>query len=209
MELAIKVCGMKYADNIKKLSEIKPDLMGFIFYPPSKRFVGVEFLKSDLTDINPQIIKTAVFVNAQIHEIVEFSKMYGMQVVQLHGTESPDFCKTIKNEGFMVLKAFGIDDSFDFNILELYQDVVDFFLFDTKTNLHGGSGETFNWNKINQYKLQKPFFLSGGLSLENLASVKNIKNEFFYGVDLNSKFELEPGLKDIEQLREAFNLIRN
>ena len=202
MELAIKVCGMKYADNIKKLSEIKPDLMGFIFYPPSKRFVGVEFLKSDLSDINPQIIKTAVFVNAQIHEIVEFSKMYGMQAVQLHGTESPDFCETIKNEGFMVLKAFGIDDSFDFNTLKPYQDVIDFFLFDTKTSLHGGSGETFNWDKINQYKLEKPFFLSGGLSLDNLASVKNINNDFFYGVDLNSKFELEPGLKEIEKLKK-------
>ena len=99
--------------------------------------------------------------------------------------------------------------SFDFNILEPYQNVVDFFLFDTKTSLHGGSGETFNWDKINQYKLEKPFFLSGGLSLDNLASVKNINNDFFYGVDLNSKFELEPGLKDIEKLKQAFNLIRN
>jgi phosphoribosylanthranilate isomerase len=209
MELAIKVCGMKYADNIKKLSDVKPDLMGFIFYPPSKRFIGVEFLKSDLSDINPQIIKTAVFVNAQVHEIVEFSKMYGMQAVQLHGAESPDFCKTIKNEGFIVLKAFGIDDNFDFEVLKPYLDVVDFFLFDTKTNLHGGSGETFDWSIIDKYNLHKPFFLSGGLSLENLASVKNIKNEFFYGVDLNSKFELEPSLKDIEQLKEAFDLIRN
>jgi phosphoribosylanthranilate isomerase len=209
MELAIKVCGMKYADNIKKLSAIKPDLMGFIFYPPSKRFIGLEFLKTDLVDISSQIIKTAVFVNAHLHEVLEFSKMYGMQAVQLHGNESPDFCKVIKNEGFTVLKAFGIDAQFDFTTLAPYLDVVDFFLFDTKTDLHGGSGETFSWRILDNYEYKKPFFLSGGLSLVNLDSIKNINNEYFYGVDLNSKFELEPGLKDIEQLTQAFNLIRN
>jgi phosphoribosylanthranilate isomerase len=135
--------------------------------------------------------------------------MYGMQAVQLHGNESPDFCKVIKNEGFTVLKAFGIDAQFDFTTLAPYLDVVDFFLFDTKTDLHGGSGETFSWRILDNYEYKKPFFLSGGLSLVNLDSIKNINNEYFYGVDLNSKFELEPGLKDIEQLTQAFNLIRN
>ena len=209
MALAIKVCGMKYADNIKKLSEIKPDLMGFIFYPPSKRFVGLEFLKTDLADISSQIIKTAVFVNAHLHEVLEFSKMYGMQAVQLHGNESPDFCEAIKKEGFTVLKAFGINNQFDFETLAPYLDVVDFFLFDTKTDLHGGSGETFSWRILDNYTYKKPFFLSGGLSLENIDSIKNINNEYFYGVDLNSNFELEPGLKNIEQLTQAFNSIRN
>jgi phosphoribosylanthranilate isomerase len=208
MELAIKVCGMKYADNIKKLADLKPDLMGFIFYPPSKRFVGLEFLKSDLSDIPTEIIKTAVFVNAHEHEVIEFSKLYGMQAVQLHGDENPEFCAAIKKEGFTVIKAFGVNTQFDFSVLEPYLNVVDFFLFDTKTDIHGGSGLTFDWQVLKNYNYQKPYYLSGGLSIENLANIKNINNPYFYGVDLNSKFELEPGIKDIEKLTIAFDLIR-
>lgn len=208
-DLKIKVCGMKYPDNISALSDIKPDYMGFIFYPPSKRFVGLDFQKSDLNGINKHTDKTAVFVNAHLHEVIEFSNLYGFKTIQLHGNETPDFCKELMNLGFKIIKAFGVNESFDFTVLEQYTNSVDFFLFDTRTDEHGGSGETFNWDLLNNYQLNKPFILSGGLSLDNLPSIAEIQNPNFYGVDLNSKFEIEPGLKDVEKLELAFKILRN
>ncbi|OAQ39882.1 N-(5'-phosphoribosyl)anthranilate isomerase [Pedobacter psychrophilus] len=208
-DLKIKVCGMKYPDNITALSDIKPDYMGFIFYPPSKRFVGLDFQKSDLNSMDEEINKTAVFVNAHFHEVVEFSNIYGFKTIQLHGSESPEFCNELMGKGFKIIKAFGIDDSFDFKTLENYKGCVDYFLFDTKTVEHGGSGKTFGWQLLNNYQFDIPFFLSGGLSLDNLTSIAEIENPSFYGVDLNSKFEIEPGLKDIEKLELAFKILRN
>ena len=208
-DLKIKVCGMKYPDNISALSDIKPDYMGFIFYPPSKRFIGLDFQKSDLNVIDKEINKTAVFVNAHLHEVVEFGNLYGFKFIQLHGSETPEFCEQLREQGFKIIKAFGIDEDFDFKTIESYVNSVDFFLFDTKTKEYGGSGQVFNWQVLDNYHLEKPFLLSGGLSLDNLASIKKIENPYFYGVDLNSKFEIEPGLKDIEKLELAFKILRN
>jgi phosphoribosylanthranilate isomerase len=199
---------MKYPANIKALAELEPDFMGFIFYPPSQRFIGVEFEKQDVADLQPQIQRTAVFVNAHLHEVIEFSNLYGMKAIQLHGQESPEFCGELKAKGFKVIKAFGIDESFNFDTLTVYEEQVDFFLFDTKTSQHGGSGLSFNWQILQNYILNKPFLLSGGLSPDNLPEVLKIKHQSFYGVDLNSKFEKEPALKDIEKLEKAFELIR-
>ena len=208
MDLKIKVCGMKYAANIKDLAVLNPEYMGFIFYPPSKRFVGVDFQKQDIDHLQTEINRTAVFVNAQHHEIVEFSNLYGIKTLQLHGAETPQFCQELIDKGFTIIKAFGIDENFNFDSLNEYLNHVDFFLFDTKTIAHGGSGLTFDWQILKNYKLNKPFFISGGLSAENLLEVLKIKNPNFYGLDLNSKFELESGLKNIEKLKEAFKLIR-
>jgi phosphoribosylanthranilate isomerase len=208
-DLKIKVCGMKYPDNISALSDIKPDYMGFIFYPSSKRFIGLDFQKSDLNAIDKEIIKTAVFVNAHLHEVVEFGNLYGFKTIQLHGSETPEFCELLKEQGFKIIKAFGVDEDFDFKTIESFVNSVDFFLFDTKTKEYGGSGQVFNWEVLDNYHLEKPFLLSGGLSLDNLASIKKIENPYFYGVDLNSKFEIEPGLKDIEKLELAFKILRN
>ncbi|MBC7654991.1 MAG: phosphoribosylanthranilate isomerase [Oligoflexus sp.] len=208
-DLKIKVCGMKYPDNISALSDLKPDYMGFIFYPPSKRFIGLDFQKSDLNGIDKDINKTAVFVNAHLNEVIEFSHLYGFKTLQLHGNETPEFCKELMNQGFKIIKAFGVNDSFDFAVLEQYTNSVDFFLFDTKTEEHGGSGEVFGWDLLNNYHLDKPFFLSGGLSLDNLTSIIEIKNPYFFGVDLNSKFEIEPASKDVEKLELAFKILRN
>lgn len=209
MSLKIKVCGMREEANIQALSQLQPDLIGFIFYPPSKRFVGLDFNQKNLNQIDSEIIKTGVFVNAQLHEIIEFSKLYGFKAVQLHGEESPEFCEEIKKEGLLILKAFGVNEDFNFEQLKPYESLVDYFLFDTKMDSYGGSGKTFDWRVLENYHLNKPFFLSGGLSLENLEEVKMIKSSQFYGVDLNSKFEIEPGLKDIEKLKAVFKLIKN
>lgn len=207
-QLKVKVCGMKYPDNIQALSDLGPHYMGFIFYPPSKRFVGLDFEIQFLKSINTKIIKTGVFVNATESEVIEFGKLYGMQAIQLHGSESPEFCENVRQH-FKVIKAFGVDDTFDFAVLKSYEKHVDFFLFDTKTELHGGSGKSFNWDVLHSYQLKTPFLLSGGISLDNLPEVLKIKHPQFYGVDLNSKFETEPGRKDIEQIKTAFEILKN
>lgn len=207
-DLKIKVCGMKYPDNIAALSNLKPDYMGFIFYPPSKRFVGLDFEKQHLSSVKIETKKTAVFVNAHLHEVEEFSNIYGFKTLQLHGNETPEFCATLKEKGFSIIKAFGVDEHFNFEVLKPYLVAVDFFLFDTKTDLHGGSGLTFSWQILDNYKLERPFFLSGGIDLNNIEAALSINNQYFYGIDINSKFEIEPGLKDIKKVEEIFSKIK-
>jgi phosphoribosylanthranilate isomerase len=199
--MKIKVCGMKYPDNISAVAALQPDYMGFIFYPQSPRFVAG--LK--LTGL--AALRTGVFVNEQAERIGELIDQYQLSAIQLHGDESPQFCKLFKGE-VIVIKAFGVDQNFDFEKLSDYKDSADYFLFDTKTSKHGGSGQTFDWNVLSNYKLDIPFFLSGGLSLENLEEVKKIKHLQFYGVDLNSRFEIEPALKDIDKLKKAFEILK-
>src|SRR6476469_5599771 len=156
MDLKIKVCGMKDEANVNALAKMNPDFMGFIFYPPSKRFVGLEFDKNIISKISDEVIKTGVFVNAYAHEVIEFSKHYGFKAVQLHGDESPEFCQQIKSEGFIILNAFGVNKDFDFNSLKSFDPFVDYFLFDTKVDTYGGSGQTFDWKVLDQYNLNKP-----------------------------------------------------
>ncbi len=206
--MKIKVCGMKYASNINSVATLAPDYLGFIFYPKSKRFVGLDFDRSDLSSLNPSIHKVAVFVNAYLNEVTEFSNIYGIKIVQLHGDEKPEFCSDLRLNKFKVIKAFGVNEDFDFSSLEAYQDSVDYFLFDTKTPEYGGSGKSFNWQVLNRYQLSVPFFLSGGLSLENIPEIQAIDHPQLFGVDLNSRFEKEPGVKNTELLAEAFKKLR-
>ncbi|GAB2685874.1 phosphoribosylanthranilate isomerase [Mucilaginibacter koreensis] len=204
--MKIKVCGMREAENIQQLTALQTDYLGFIFYSKSPRFAGE--MKPEIFDTMPSSIsKVGVFVNENTDVIEQMVNQYHLNAVQLHGGESPDFCGRLKGK-VEVWKAFGVNDSFNFNQLNAYEDQVDYFLFDTKTEVHGGSGQTFNWQVLNNYQLNVPFFLSGGLSLENLASVKEMHHPQFYGVDLNSRFETEPGIKDITKLQQAFNLLR-
>ncbi|RKD16273.1 N-(5'-phosphoribosyl)anthranilate isomerase [Pelobium manganitolerans] len=207
-DLKIKVCGMRDPENIEALSVLMPDFMGFIFYPPSKRFIGLDFEKAHLKSIDKTIIKTAVFVNATLAEVLEFSKAYDMQAVQLHGSESPEFCEAVKEAGFFTIKAFGVDGNFDFGRLNAYESAVDAFLFDTKTELHGGSGKTFDWRILEKYQLNKPFFLSGGIDLPHLEQILTLNFPQLCALDLNSKFETEPGSKNINKLKTAFETLR-
>lgn len=205
--LKIKVCGMRETENIRQLEKLHPDYIGFIFYPASKRFAGA--IDADIVSaISGKIKKTGVFVNASAVEIKEKISAYNLNAVQLHGNESASFCFQIKQAGVEVIKAFGINYDFDFDNLNPYADAVDFFLFDTKTSIYGGSGKVFNWHILKRYALNKPYFLSGGLSLKNLQEVKNIDDCRLYALDLNSCFETAPGLKDLNMLREAFEKIR-
>lgn len=206
---------MRDPDNIVDLAQLKPDYMGLIFYPQSKRFAGNPD-KSVLSSLPDSIKLTGVFVNEKIEEIIQKVDEYDLNAVQLHGSESDLFCKQLRDmlnlrmpiKKIEIIKAFGIFPGFDFNELKPFNDVVDYFLFDTKTAAHGGSGIMFDWKILDQYKGQKPYFLSGGLSPENIPEISNLGLEYLYGIDLNSKFELEPGLKDINSLKSAFELVR-
>ena len=205
--MKIKVCGMREDGNIQAVASLKPDYMGFIWYAKSPRY-AYRLSETVVQQLPANIIKTGVFVNEEMAVIKALIKQYGFEAVQLHGQESPECCRELKQQ-VQILKAFGMDENFDFNKLQPYADVADYFLFDTKTEKHGGSGETFNWEVLNNYQLQVPFFLSGGLSMENLHEIKTIKHPAFFGVDLNSRFETSAGIKDIEKLKEAFEMLSN
>ena len=204
-ELLIKVCGMREQDNILQLLELPIHYMGHIFYKKSARYVG------DLEnfDTSKDIKKTGVFVNSSIAEILESVNRLSLKAVQLHGDETAETASALKSEGLEVIKAFGIDEEFDWSQLGPFVEHVDFFLFDSKSPAYGGTGKAFNWQKLKEYPFEKPYFLSGGLSLENLEEAINFEDKRLVGLDLNSKFEIEPGLKDIEKLKLALKTIRN
>jgi phosphoribosylanthranilate isomerase len=207
-KLKVKICGMKHSENINQVAAFSPDYMGFIFYPKSPRyFDNLELLKS----IPEGIKKVAVFVNAKLDDVMEIIADYDFDAVQLHGKENSDYCNQLKSPGVEVVKAFGLDKDFDFSQLKKYESVCDYFLFDTKTVEHGGSGQTFDWSVLKQYDYKKPFFLSGGIGPENLPEILKLKESGLniYGVDFNSKLESEPGLKDIEKVKTCFDLLKN
>lgn len=199
MKSLLKVCGMRDPENIAELMFLKPDYMGFILYPGSKRFIG---------DLDPEVIKkvsgdirtTGVFVNAAPDEVLAAIETYQFKAVQLHGAESPDDCAAIKGRA-EVIKAFGIHEQFDFTVLNEFVGKVDYFLFDTQTADHGGSGKVFNWELLNRYTLNIPYFLSGGIGPDSIQDLNRIEDPRCYAIDINSKFELLPGLKDIQKIR--------
>lgn len=197
--MKIKVCGMREIENTRQVKELNPDYMGFIFYPKSQRYV--EHIDKRQFNLLSPIKKTAVFVNATLDEVKSIIQEYGFDAVQLHGSESLAYCQALKREGVEVIKAFGIHEAFEWKALVSYQEGIDYFLFDTFTKMHGGSGKTFNWEVLKDYSLTKPYFLSGGIGPENIESALQIKDERLYGLDLNSKFEISPGLKNIELLK--------
>jgi phosphoribosylanthranilate isomerase len=205
--MKIKICGLKHPGNIETIAALAPDYMGFICYPSSPRFIADNIQAEALAALPGNIYKTAVFVNESADSITKLIDTYNFGAIQLHGNERPEFCKSFKGK-VVVIKAFGVDKGFDFEQLNQFVGSVEYFLFDTKTDKYGGSGKIFDWTLLDNYKLNIPFFLSGGLSLENLEEIKSINHPQFYGVDLNSRFEIEPGLKDIDQLKKAFDMLR-
>ena len=182
-----------------------PDYLGFIFYKGSPRWVGDQF---DIGNKIPDSIKkVGVFVNEKPAKIREIVKEHGLDLVQLHGDESIDECETLKAENISVIKVFSIHDGFDFGNVVPYQAVVDFLLFDTKGKSYGGNGQSFNWSVLDQYNQHVPFFLSGGLSPENITNIKPLVNLNIHAVDINSGFEIEPGVKDIKKLRNVKSIL--
>ena len=201
--MKLKVCGMKYPQNITEIESLNPDLMGFIFYKKSKRF----FNQPEI-NLNGKIKKVRVFVNENFQEIINKIKKYKLDYVQLHGEETVSFCNSL-NHLVKIIKVFKIDDNFNFKKTEEFKNVCDFFLFDTKTELNGGSGIKFNWDVLQNYKCKKKFFLSGGIDISDVEKIKKIvKSHPIAGIDINSKFELNNLEKDKDKISQLIKKLR-
>lgn len=195
--MEIKICGMK--SNVQEVAALQPDYLGFIFYEKSPRnFVG------EMPDLNSEIKKVGVFVNEKISVISKKADEFDLNIIQLHGNESETYCQELKNlkPEIEIWKAFSVDENFDFDSIKIYKSI-DKILFDTKGKNPGGNGQKFNWEMLGNLKLDKPFILSGGIDFEDAQSIKYLKdkNPALIAIDLNSRFEVEPGLKDIEKLQ--------
>jgi|TARA_B110000977_G_C10850053_1_gene405444 phosphoribosylanthranilate isomerase len=196
--MKLKVCGMREVKNIKSVLALKPDLMGFIFYPKSKRFVDALSLE-DIDFGTTQ--KVGVFVNEKLNSLTEKVKKFDLDYVQLHGDESPSYLAAVKYLGVKVIKVFRILDQLPIDQILAFEQEADYFLYDTLSLEYGGSGKNFQWNILNESPSSKPFWLSGGVSIESLKALGLIDHPGLTGIDVNSKFEDQPGMKNIELLR--------
>ncbi len=204
----IKVCGMRNLENIRKLVKLKPDYIGFIFYEKSPRYIGKKIDAEILDAIPPSIKKVGVFVNASEREMKNIIVQNGLNMVQLHGNESPEICQLMRFGGIEVIKAFSVDESFDFHSIKSYQESCGYFLFDTKTPNYGGSGKQFDWSLLDKHTFTKPVFLSGGIGVEDAEKIIQLNNKDIKVIDINSRFETEPGMKDIEAVKKFMKIIR-
>lgn len=212
--MKLKICGMKY--NTSEVAKLQPDYLGFIFYDKSPRnFEGI------IPDLPNSIKKVGVFVDEAINAILQKIEKYELDVIQLHGNESPDYCRELRKycyaeldsaSQYEIIKVFSFKDEFDFSQLQPYEDVVDYFLFDTKGKLPGGNGYTFNWDVLKEYRSTKPYFLSGGIGLEEMDNILSFlrkqESKYCYAIDINSKFEIKPGLKHIKDLDKLISNIK-
>lgn len=206
--MRLKVCGMREPDNVKELLlEVQPDWMGLIFYPPSSRYVSQEFapfLK------NLPIKKVGVFVNSGLSNIMEKIQDFGLSTLQLHGDESVEEVRILKEKTAKeIFKVYSVQEKIHWPKLEPYLPYVDYFLFDTFTDAYGGSGKKFEWELLMDYPYETPFLLSGGISLEHVEAIRNIQDKVpqMLGVDINSKFEIAPGMKDINMIKKFKSLL--
>ena len=199
--MVYKVCGMRNAENIRAVSALGIDLMGFIFWPKSSRYVSEppSYLPTDCK-------RVGVFVDASLEDIRQHIHDYQLDIVQLHGHESPEFAKALKPA--IIIKAFNIATAEDLAQTIPYEGIVDYFLFDTKAQLPGGSGEQFDWSVLSQYEGTTPFLLSGGIGPDDAERIKAFHHERCIGIDLNSRFELAPALKDVHQLKEFLKKVK-
>ncbi len=218
--MKLKVCGMKH--NPKAVAALQPDYLGFIFWGKSARF-----FEGEMPSIPDNIKKVGVFVDASLEDVLKTIQKFNLDAVQLHGQESPEFCNLIRKQfanisdvalsgvemslpskvkSLEIIKVFSIKDDFDFSVLKPFETVCDYFLFDTKGKLPGGNGYAFNWKILEHYPSTKPYFLSGGIGLENQKDLESFLKtdaaQYCHVIDINSKFEIQPGHKNIEAVKE-------
>lgn len=200
-KIQIKVCGMKSAENRALLEQLPVDFFGFIFYPGSPRYVG---------DLEPDVLnrllsttrfRTGVFVDAPSGEVISAAQQHHLTHVQLHGKETPGECEKVRSAGFKVIRSFSLHPEFDFSACEPFEGVSDLFLFDTKGKVPGGTGQKFNWELLGDFRLEVPFFLSGGIAPGDEAAIGAFRHPMLYGIDLNSSFEDAPGVKSFERVK--------
>lgn len=208
MKPLLKICGMKH--NISEVAELQPDYLGFIFYEKSPRFFDGEIPSLPLG-----VKKVGIFVDEKISKVIELTNKHSLDFIQLHGNESKEYVLDLQwylvFSNTLVWKAFSIDDDFDLKQLSVFENKVDKFLFDTKGKEKGGNGTTFNWEVLKKYTLKKPFILSGGIGLEEMDSLKELlKTDLpIYAIDVNSKFEIEPGMKDVSKLKKLIDVLNH
>ena len=208
MDLKLKVCGMRGAENIRMLGEQDIDYLGLIFYPESPRFVGYKFDKKVLKAVPDHVKKVGVFVSRDLEELLYLYKRYELDYLQLHGDFSSELCEKLKNNEAGVIKTFSIDENFDFSEIEPYKAFVDYFLFDTKGKYKGGNGVAFDWSLLSKYDNEVPFFLSGGIGVDDVDELKKLQGMNLHALDVNSRFERKPGLKDIDQIERFIKEIK-
>ena len=203
----LKICGMKETENITEISTLQPDYLGFIFWEKSKRNMTL--------DVIPELLETTkrvgVFVNASIQEIAAKINQYQLDVIQLHGNESVIFCRNVKKLGVEVIKVFSMNSNFNFSLVKEYVLAVDYFLFDTKGKLPGGNGVTFDWKILENYHCDTPYFLSGGIGTTEIDGLKEFLKspaaKKCYAIDVNSRFEKKPGIKNKIKLQKFKKLL--
>lgn len=194
---------MKYADNIRALDKLKPDMTGFIFHPSSPRFADAvpEYMPSSSLYIG-------VFVNSETDYILYKVREFGLNFVQLHGNESPEQCRDIRSKGIKIIKAFSLKTDNADAITAPYDGLCRYYLFDTPCATYGGSGKTFDWTLTQSYHGKTPFLLSGGIKPECLEQISSFRHPSFAGIDINSGFETAPGLKDTKAIAEFIKRLR-
>ena len=208
--MLLKVCGMVNAENISALIKLNPDFIGFIFYEKSPRFVG-HFPE---VEVPKHIKKVGVFVNEKLEKIIMWVNKFQLNAIQLHGNESAAYCNSLmqhfnkEKNTITIIKAFSVDNNFDFKTTLPYTNCCTYFLFDTKTKKYGGSGEKFNWKILKNYSYNTPYFLSGGIGVDDAETINKLKDNNLKGIDINSQFELAPGVKNIEMIKKFKNLLQ-
>jgi phosphoribosylanthranilate isomerase len=204
-DIKLKVCGMRDHENIMNLASLRPDFMGFIFYPKSPRFVGFDFQLP--LDFPTEVKRAGVFVNDNPSRVLEVADRYKLDFLQLHGGETVQQCHELRSHNYKIIKVFSVDNSFDFASAKFYLGAVDFFLFDTKGQHYGGNAKTFDWSILKKYDLDVPYFLSGGLTPENIPSALELNDPKLYALDINSGVEDSPALKNLDKIQAVKNII--
>ena len=193
--MIIKVCGMRDPENIRTVEQAGTDWMGFIFFPSSARYV------SHTPDYLPEHCRRiGVFVNESKENILMYTDRFGLDYIQLHGHEAPEYCRSLRNAGLHLIKAFSILLPKDLLAVSAYNGLCDYYLFDTKTPQYGGSGNQFDWNLLHRYNGPTPFLLSGGINPYSVKALREFRHPYFAGIDINSRFETAPGIKDVERI---------
>lgn len=194
---------MRDGENIRAVEALGVDWIGFIFYPPSKRYVDIvpSYLPKEAK-------RVGVFVNESIDTIVDKATLFSLDIVQLHGDESPEMCQRLMDKQIKVIKAFGVSTTFPSEKIAQYEGSCDYFLFDTQTSAHGGSGRKFDWNILQNYQGNTPFLLSGGIGPDDVSAIQEFTHPLCIGIDINSQFELSPANKEIQSIQQFLKSLK-
>jgi phosphoribosylanthranilate isomerase len=205
--MIVKVCGLIEETNLVEVTNLNIDMIGLNFYKPSKRYLGEK--RKEFNELIPSFIaKVGVFVNEELDKVLELAEMYNLDMAQLHGSESMEYCKVVQNK-LKVIKAFGIEEKTQIDKVVKGYENCDYLLFDTKSPQHGGTGRKFDWNTLKTYTKSSPFLLSGGIGPTDHQDILDIDHPAFSGVDINSKFESEPGVKIVEKVSSFVDKIKS